>query len=142
MTAEQLAAVRAACEAWKGTPFHHAARVRGVGVDCANLLIGVYGDAGLVPPIRLGDYPQAWMLHRDRERFVEQLSEHADEVREAELAAGDTVLMRYARCFSHAAIYLGERVIFHAYVGRAAGFDHLDAYMPRAMRFFRLRSAA
>lgn len=140
MTAEQLAAVRAACEAWKGTPFHHAARVRGVGVDCANLLIGVYGDAGLVPPFDLGYYPQDWMMHRRQERFIEQISEHADEVRSPE--AGDTVLMRFGGCFSHAGICMGGRDFFHVFVGRLAGFDSLDSYKRHPMRFFRLRSAA
>ena len=34
---------------WLGTPFHHQARLRGVGVDCAGLVIGVARDLSLVP---------------------------------------------------------------------------------------------
>ena len=33
--------VVAAAREWLGTPFHHQARLRGVGVDCVGLVIGV-----------------------------------------------------------------------------------------------------
>ena len=32
---------------WLGTPYHHAARVQGAGVDCLMLLLEVYGRAGV-----------------------------------------------------------------------------------------------
>ena len=34
---------------WIGTPFHHLARVRGAGVDCIGLVIGVARELALVP---------------------------------------------------------------------------------------------
>src|SRR5262249_43477037 len=43
------AAVVAEAESWIGTPFHHAARVKGAGVDCLMLLAEVYERAGIVP---------------------------------------------------------------------------------------------
>lgn len=33
---------------WLGTPFHHQGRVKGAGVDCIGLVIGVARDLGLV----------------------------------------------------------------------------------------------
>lgn len=141
MTDEQFDALTRACCRWQGTRFHHAERLRGVGVDCANLLAAVYHDAGFIPNIELGAYPQQWMLHRTRERFLEIISEWADEVPESDLRRGDALVMRYGRCYSHGAVYLGERRIFHAFVGRYAEFDHLDAYLPRAIRYFRVRAA-
>ena len=44
----QRAAVVAAARAWIGTPYHHMADIKGVGVDCAMLLVRVYCDLGLV----------------------------------------------------------------------------------------------
>ena len=44
----QRAAVVAAARSWIGTPYHHAADVKGVGVDCAMLLVRVYSDLGLI----------------------------------------------------------------------------------------------
>lgn len=35
---------------WLGTPFHHQARLKGVGVDCVGLVIGVARSLGLVAP--------------------------------------------------------------------------------------------
>lgn len=39
-----------AARAWIGTKFAHQHRARGVGVDCAGLVIGVARDLGLVAP--------------------------------------------------------------------------------------------
>ena len=33
---------------WLGTPYHHNAKIRGVGVDCARFVIGACEDAGLL----------------------------------------------------------------------------------------------
>lgn len=42
------AAVVAEARTWIGTPYHHQARVKGVGVDCAGVLIGVARALGIV----------------------------------------------------------------------------------------------
>lgn len=44
------AQVLQAARGWLGTPFHHQARLKGVGVDCIGLLIGVARELGIVPP--------------------------------------------------------------------------------------------
>jgi NlpC/P60 family putative phage cell wall peptidase len=40
----------AEARSWIGTPFHHQGRVKGAGVDCIGLGIGVGKALGLVPP--------------------------------------------------------------------------------------------
>jgi len=40
--------VVAAARSWIGTPFHHRARLKGVGVDCSGLIVGVCRELGLV----------------------------------------------------------------------------------------------
>lgn len=40
--------VIAEARTWKDTPFHHQGRVRGAGVDCIGLVIGVVRALGLV----------------------------------------------------------------------------------------------
>ncbi len=63
--------VVAAARAWIGTPYHHAADVKGQGgVDCAMLLVRVYCDLGLVEPFDPRPYTRDWMLHRDEERYL------------------------------------------------------------------------
>lgn len=50
MTAPTRSDVVATARTWLGTPFHHQARLQGVGVDCVGLVIGVARTLGLVPP--------------------------------------------------------------------------------------------
>lgn len=69
------AMVVAEARSWLNTPWQHQARMKGVGVDCAGLVIGVARALGLVPPeMDVGDYArrpdgtsllrhcQQWML--------------------------------------------------------------------------------
>ena len=56
---------------WMGTPCRHRQRVKGVGVDCAQILAAVYEEAGVIAPIDLGDYPVQWHLHHERELYLE-----------------------------------------------------------------------
>lgn len=100
--AQGRAAVVAAARAWRGTPYHHAADIRGVGVDCAMLLIRVYVDLGLVEPFDPRPYTRDWMLHRDDEKFLGFLLARAHVV--ARPSPGDVILFRYGRCFSHGGV--------------------------------------
>jgi len=95
-------AIVAAARAWNGTPYHHMADVKGVGCDCAMLLVRVYCDLGLVEPFDPRPYPRDWHLHRGEERYLDFLFARTIEV--AAPAPGDVILFRYGRCFSHGGI--------------------------------------
>lgn len=97
---------------WLKTPWHHRARVKGAGVDCAQLLIGVYAEAWLVEEFDTGDYPPDWMMHRSQERFLEFVKQYCDPV-DAPLP-GDLALYFVGRCFSHGAIVTEWPEIIHA----------------------------
>ena len=94
--------VVAAARAWIGTPYHHAADVKGAGVDCAMLLVRVFCDLGLVAPFDPRPYTKDWMLHRDEERYLGFLLERAHEVAAPDI--GDIMLFRVGRCFAHGGI--------------------------------------
>ncbi|HEY3919460.1 MAG TPA: hypothetical protein VGL83_16850 [Stellaceae bacterium] len=79
--ASERAAVIAEARAWLGTPYHHMGRVKGAGVDCATLLAEVYARAGVIPPVAIPYYPPDWHLHRDAERYLGFVLEHAQEIR-------------------------------------------------------------
>jgi NlpC/P60 family putative phage cell wall peptidase len=96
------AAVVAAARAWIGTPYHHAADVKGHGVDCAMLLVRVYCDLGLVEPFDPRPYTRDWMLHRDEERYLGFLLARAKIVEAP--GAGDVILFRVGRCYAHGGI--------------------------------------
>ncbi|MGH6984585.1 MAG: hypothetical protein ACREEI_10205 [Stellaceae bacterium] len=145
--AERADVIRCA-RAWLRTPYHHGGRIKGAGVDCAMLLAEIYAEAGLVPPLAIPHYPPDWHLHRDAERYLGVLLDHAVEyvpviasppgeaiqpgslrrnalrddgevvVPHRAILPADIALWRFGRCFSHGAIVVDWPVVIHAYLGR------------------------
>ena len=50
------------------TPYHHRGKLKGVGVDCAQLPLVVYAAAGLVEDFDTGDYPFGLLASAPRRR--------------------------------------------------------------------------
>ncbi len=115
MSAAQREDVVAEARSWLGTPYHHAADVKGHGVDCAMILVRVYCDLGLVEPFDPRPYTRDWFLHRNEERYLGFLFARSHEVRSPGL--GDIILFRVGRCFAHAGIVSRVRplAIIHAF---------------------------
>lgn len=106
----RMALVEAAC-GWLGTPWHHAARVRGAGVDCVQLVNAVYHDV-LGTPLLEVDYSPDQYLHHGHEALLECLDRFARPV--AEALPGDVVAYRFGRAMSHAGIVVAWPQIIHA----------------------------
>jgi cell wall-associated NlpC family hydrolase len=109
----QRAAVLAEALTWDGTPFAHRSRVKGSGVDCAHFLIGVFSEAGVLPVVDPGKYSSNWHLSRSEERYLAWANHLAVEVDRPKPA--DIGLWKFGRCFSHAAIFLDDEKIIHAW---------------------------
>ncbi len=108
---------------WLGTPYHHAACVKGAGVDCLMLVCTVYEEAGLIPHIVPGYYPMDWHLHRSEELYLAGIEQYCDRV-EGDILPGDIALYRFARCASHAAIVTAWPEIIHAHRGEGVVLAH------------------
>jgi NlpC/P60 family putative phage cell wall peptidase len=136
------AAVVQEAESWIGTPFHHAARVKGAGVDCLMLLAEVYQHAGVVAPIEPPFYVPDWHLHRDAERYMEGLLNYAREISGPPQGPGplpgDIALFRFGRTFSHGAIVIAWPRLIHAYwnIGVVHGNATLYPLAGRPVKFF------
>lgn len=163
----ERAAVIAEARAWLRTPYHHMGRVKGAGVDCATLLAEVYANAGVIPLVTIPFYPPDWHLHRDAERYLGFVLEHADELPcvaqasaescgrepscEAKAKPADLALWRFGRCFSHGAIVVDWPLVIHAYAGRGCVMEDAAkarwlaqvgervAPRQRPVKFFRLK---
>jgi hypothetical protein len=142
VAAQRAAVVRCARE-WLRTPYHHRGRIKGAGVDCAMLLAEVYAEAGLVAALAIPHYPPDWHLHRDAERYLGVLFNHAveyvpdfsrppgipspsrgrvrvgGELPTRPILPGNIALRRFGRCFSHGAIVVEWPVVIHACLGRS-----------------------
>lgn len=114
--AEQQARARvlAVARSWLGTPWHHKARVRGVGVDCAQLLIAVYSEAGLFDAFDPGEYAIDRMLH-SAEPVFQGWCERYGRLVDTPLP-GDVTLWQFGRCYSHGGIVVDwPRAVIHAF---------------------------
>lgn len=118
------AQIIALAKAWLGTPYHHHARVQGVGVDCAQLLCAVYASAGIVAPVDPGYYPHDHHLHRTHELYIEWLERCG--ARETTAAQpGDIALFRFGKTWSHGGILVEPGAIVHALQGVGTVFTRL-----------------
>lgn len=125
---------------WLKTPYHHAGRVKGAGVDCSLFVAEVFERCGLVERITPEHYPPDWNLHRGRERLLEVLEKYARRV-ECPLPA-DVAVYLNGRCASHSAIVIEWPNIIHAIaeVGVVLADDSTECRMTECFHgFYRLR---
>jgi cell wall-associated NlpC family hydrolase len=137
---EQLQRNRVIEEArsWVGTPYHHLADVKGVGVDCAMILVRVYGDAGVIQPFDPRPYPRDWHMHRDAELYLgwlEKVGEPTDNPR-----PGDVAVWRFGRCYSHGGVIVGDNQIIHSYIKQGVVIASMQEQhlASRPVKFFTL----
>lgn len=75
---------------WLGTRFHHQGRLKGVGVDCAGLVIGVAHELGL-SDYDWRDYPP----QPDGEQLQAACDAQMTSIATQAIAPGDVLLMRF-----------------------------------------------
>lgn len=94
-----------------GTPWHHTARVKGHGIDCAGLLVCVSQDLG-VPVSDMTSYT----LGDEYELMVGTIEQYCRKLRDNEhLIPGDILVFRGRMMTNHCAFYNGDDGIIHAY---------------------------
>jgi len=135
---EARRAVVASARSWLGTPYHHAADVKGRngGVDCAMLLVRVFCDLDLVTPFDPRPYTHDWFLHRNEERYLGFLLARSHEVRMAK--EGDIALFRIGRCYGHGGIVSRAEplTIVHAFANaRCVVEDVIESNAELSARF-------
>jgi cell wall-associated NlpC family hydrolase len=107
---DQRAAVIAEAMTWMGTPYAHAACIKGRkgGVDCGNLL-SVYEVTGVCGRIEWPTYSMQWGLHHSEELFVDNITKHgAPLIAETDARPGDIVAYKAGRTYSHVAILVED----------------------------------
>lgn len=130
---------------WLGTPFHHQARLHGVGVDCAGLCIGVARALNLVDP--------AWDVHGydrnpDGATLMAACLEQLDPIDQAAMQPGDVVMVRFDTHPQHLGIVgnyrHGGHSIIHA-SGNAGSVIETRLMFSTAMQYvaaFKFRGVA
>lgn len=92
MTEPTRQEVVAQARTWLGTPFHHQARLLGVGVDCVGLVIGVARTLNLVAPdFDVTAYPRV----PDGTSFMHLVNLHMRPIQRQDMQPGDVVAVRF-----------------------------------------------
>lgn len=97
---------------WLDTPWHHAGRIKGAGVDCGQILVEIYVNVGLIERPVIASYPADWAQHRDEERYLAVVMQYCHAVETPQ--PGDIVVYRCGRSFSHGGLVIDWPRIIHA----------------------------
>ncbi len=101
---------------WEGTPYHHQAKLKGVGVDCAMLVVGIAQQIGALPKdINIKVYSPEWHLHNKEEMMCDLIESYHCELTD-ELLPGNILTFKYGRVQSHLGILLNDNQFIHARV--------------------------
>jgi cell wall-associated NlpC family hydrolase len=121
---------------WLGTPFHHQGRVRGVGVDCAGLVIRVGQEVGLSMREETG-----YSAVPDGVGIVQSCDDQLQRI--DGYTMGDVVLFRYGQHPQHLGIvgdYVhGGHSLIHAYapIGRVIETSFDAIWLRRVVQAYR-----
>lgn len=115
---------------WVSTPYHHRARVKGAGVDCAQLVLAVYASVGVIEDFDPGHYPSDWHLHKSDELYLRAVLERAIEIPSGLLPLpGDLMLMKFGNTYSHGAIVIKWPLCVHALLRHPVGYIDMEMDM-------------
>ncbi len=108
---------------WLGTPYHHQGRVKGAGVDCAGLLVGVAKELGL------SDFDVTGYSGRPNgDSLTRVCQEQMTPITLEQLSAGDVLLFKFEAYAGHLGIFIGDNTLIHSYMPRRQVVEHsLDA---------------
>jgi len=115
---------------YKGTPYQHKGRVKGVGVDCGGMVYQIYTPLlGPFAPFP-NNYAQDWAVHRDNDMYLDFIKSHVIEVGMPQ--PGGLAMFRIGRNFSHAAICSERNTFIHAW-----GRTQHGSVIESRLQFFR-----
>lgn len=109
---------------WLGTPYEHMGKIKHDGVDCAQLLIGIYENIGLLKDINVGDYVHDFHMHSNDELYLSNVLKYCYKVNDPK--PGDICLFRYGKCISHAGMIIDFKTIIHSYIRLGVVYDSLS----------------
>lgn len=107
MLNEQRESIVKEALSWVGTPYRGHSCVKQAGVDCGQLIYGVYRACGLLPELQLPtDYSLQVAQHRASTEYMELIDRYFRPVPEAEAKPGDIVCYQLGLAMAHAAIII------------------------------------
>lgn len=106
---------------WRGTPFYHTGREKGIGVDCAGLVLGVWHALSLTgwDDRHYAPGGDAERLYAGLERFCDRIDQRegravSEASRAPLLQPGDILLIAFRRLPIHVGLVTGAGTFIHA----------------------------
>lgn len=102
---------------WLGTPYHHQGRVKGVGVDCINFVLGVAEATDLIPDGFSMEPYSGYGRIPDPKKIIGGCERFMDRIDKKEARMGDVLVLRFVREPQHFAIVSNDnpRRMIHSY---------------------------
>jgi cell wall-associated NlpC family hydrolase len=164
LTAQKRFEIVRAAKEWLGTPYHHHARVKHAGADCAMFPLAVYQECGVLPKdFSAPEYSVQWHLHRSEEIYLQTLAPVMREYRPCLVrciredyvtcvcgdndkkfpSPADFVVFKFGRTFSHGAIVIEWPIIIHSYIPHGVLLSDAERdgeLMGRERKFFEVKA--
>lgn len=118
---------------WKGTPFHHQGRRKGVGVDCIGYISELGKEAKILAPKDVTNYGR-WPHNGE---LLKALQAHLEEVSVKDAKPGDILLFRIYKDPQHVAIRTDIGII-HAVEQGVVETSFDEMWQRRLVKAFRL----
>ena len=115
---------------WIGTPYHHQACVKGAGVDCAMLIVGVARNIGLEVLNIPTNYSPQWHIHQDDPWLIRVIESYGcKQVPIEETKPGHIICFKVGRTFGHLGIMVDDTTFIHAVIRPGAKGSELGEVM-------------
>lgn len=106
-------------KSWVGTPWQHQACVKGDGVDCAMMVVGVAMGLDLTNEEQVNsipNYPRDWHFHNEASMLLPIVeSFDVEQIDFEDMKPGDILIFKVAKCESHLGILVSEDTFVHAF---------------------------
>jgi len=110
---------------WINTPYHNQARVKHIGVDCAQLIAGVAIESGIMMEVNVPAYSPEWQLHNKEEKMLGILEDFGcTEIRTEDALPGDILCFQFGRVCSHLGILVEPTRFVHARIDIGKVVEH------------------
>lgn len=126
-----------AARQWLGTPYLHQASICGTGTDCLGLIRGVYRDLFGFEPENIPPYTPNWAEMSREETLADAGSRHLRAISPFSAHEGDVLLFRFrmGSPAKHAAIKSNDKMMIHAYSGRAVCETYITSWWERRIAY-------
>lgn len=130
---------------WLGTPFKHQGRLKGVGVDCLGLIVGVLTELEInISGKNISQIDeQNYSMLPSGERLQNKLNQYLQKVEISQISPGDILLMQFTREPQHLAFVASHPNglgLIHAYLQAGKVVEHSldDVWQSRIVAAYKI----